>query len=295
MDGFVAREDARLARPLAALMVNQATRSRDFGSSRVEPQADAPCADAALSSAERDRLVVDHMPLVASIARGYRHYGVGVDDLIQEGAIGLMRAAKRFDPARGTHFSTYAVWWVKATMRNFIFRNCFIVRAGSSAAHRSLFFQMIRLKAAAGITENGRGRVAPETRSRARLVRETEARLATRDLSLDAPVSPSSGVAIMDVLASNDPDPEQVVAEDEDRLHNKCLIADALGKLSDRDRLIIRSRFLDRHVTLKTLSLELGVSKERVRQLERVALRKLRRSIEAAVQLDPWGKAAARL
>ncbi len=224
-----------------------------------------------------------YLRLVVSVAARYRHYGLAAADLIQEGTVGLMEAAARFEPDRDVRFSTYASWWIRASIQDFVLRNWSIVRTGTTAAHKALFFNLKRLKgkilnqADRPLTEADRLKIAEEMGVKLRDVEAMEGRLSGVDRSLNAPIADDSEQEWQDLLVSSRPGPEADVMADHDGKVRGVLIQDALSTLSDREAHIIRSRRLsDTVVTLASLGEELGISKERVRQLEASALEKLR-------------------
>jgi RNA polymerase sigma-32 factor len=232
-------------------------------------------------------LVMAYARIVVSAASRYRYYGLSNGDLIQEGNIGLMQAAKRFDPDRGVRFSTYAAWWIRASIQDHILRNWSIVRTGTTAAHKSLFFKLRRLRARIGeadggpLSHEGRQKIAETIGVTVADVTVMEQRLSGADGSLNATVSQESESEAQDFLADDRPNPEQVVIELHDGEVLSRWLNDALSELSPRERLIIMKRRLqDDGATLEQLGGVLGVSKERVRQLEHRALKKLKKSLE---------------
>mgnify|MGYP001080779711 FL=1 len=232
-------------------------------------------------------LVMAYARIVVSAASRYRYYGLSNGDLIQEGNIGLMQAAKRFDPDRGVRFSTYAAWWIRASIQDHILRNWSIVRTGTTAAHKSLFFKLRRLRARIGeadggpLSYEGRQKIAETIGVTVADVTVMEQRLSGADGSLNAAVSQESESEAQDFLADERPNPEQVVIELHDGEVLSRWLNDALSELSPRERLIIMKRRLqDDGATLEQLGGVLGVSKERVRQLEHRALKKLKKSLE---------------
>ena len=232
-------------------------------------------------------LVMAYARIVVSAASRYRYYGLSNGDLIQEGNIGLMQAAKRFDPDRGVRFSTYAAWWIRASIQDHILRNWSIVRTGTTAAHKSLFFKLRRLRARIGeadggpLSHEGRQKIAETIGVTVADVTVMEQRLSGADGSLNAAVSQESESEAQDFLADDRPNPEQVVIELHDGEVLSRWLNDALSELSSRERLIIMKRRLqDDGATLEQLGGVLGVSKERVRQLEHRALKKLKISLE---------------
>lgn len=234
-------------------------------------------------TAALDELVSAYLRLVISIARRYKAYGLPISDLIQEGTLGLMRAAERFEPAREVRFSTYAGWWIRSAIQDFVLRNWSIVRTGTTAAQKSLFFKFRKLKAQINghpldsLRPEGRARVARILGVRLCDVETMEARLARGDQSLNAPISEQGERQWQDTLVDPCPSPEDAAIASIDGQRWRRRLNRALRQLSTRERLIIRMRRLGGEtVTLSTLGARLGISKERVRQIEQQALGKLR-------------------
>jgi len=222
--------------------------------------------------------------LAVAMAAKFRHYGLPLGDLIQEGNIGLMQAAARFEPDREVRFSTYATWWIRSAMQDYILRNWSIVRTGTTAAQKSLFFNLRRLRARIA---NATGEQQLNVDSRAEIARELnvpvadvvamEQRMSGGDQSLNAPLSADGEDDWQEFLADDRPNPEEVVIGMKDAATRSAWLNQALGQLDERERTIIRERKLrDDEVTLEELGSTLGVSKERVRQLEARALGKLK-------------------
>jgi len=237
-------------------------------------------------------LVRSYTRLVVSTATRFRNYGLPVGDLVQEGNVGLMQAAARFEPHREVRFSTYAAWWIRSAMQDYILRNWSIVRTGTTAAQKSLFFNLRRLRARiegaevdGRLTQVGRTKIAEELGVEMHEVEAMEMRLAANDQSLNATVADQSEDEWQDFLADQRPSPEEVVIGMRDARTRSKWLAEALGELTPRERTIISARRLqDQGATLEELGRELGVSKERVRQLEHRALLKLRASMEKRVR-----------
>ena len=232
-------------------------------------------------------LVKSYTRLVVSGASKFRNYGLPMGDLIQEGNIGLMQAAARFEPERELRFSTYANWWIRSAMQDYILRNWSIVRTGTTAAQKSLFFNLRRLRAqiertngAQGLNDEGRAKIAKELKVNLKDVEEMEGRMSGSDNSLNATVGEDGEEEWQNFLADDRPNPEDIVMGMKDSKTRSKWLEDALGSLSDREQKIIRDRHLQYEtVTLEDLGKELGVSKERVRQLEARAMEKLKASI----------------
>ena len=237
------------------------------------------------------KLVRSYMRLVVSTAGRFRNYGLPMGDLVQEGNVGLMQAAARFEPQREVRFSTYATWWIRSAMQDYVLRNWSIVRTGTTAAQKSLFFNLRRLRAriedASGtrLGDEGRKSIAKQLRVKIAEVESMETRLGAHDQSLNAPLTESSEDDWQDFLPDQRPSPEDVAIGMRDGETRSRWLAEALGELSPREQTIIRQRRLtDEGATLEELGRELGVSKERVRQLESRALNKLRDSISRRVE-----------
>lgn len=235
-------------------------------------------------------LVTSHTRLVVSIAMRFRGYGLPLGDLIQEGNVGLMQAIMRFDPAREVRFSTYATWWIRAAIQDFVLRNWSIVRTGTTAAQKSLFFNLRRLRAridgtALGTsTDETRLKIARDLRVQLGEVETMETRLTVRDQSLNAPRAGDGTREWGETLVDDRPSPEDIVIATRDSATREKWLSAALSELSERERRIIRERHLrDEIVTLDELGRSFGVSKERVRQIEHRALKKLERFLRARV------------
>jgi len=227
-----------------------------------------------------------YMRLVISMATKFRNFGLPMGDLVQEGNVGLMQAAARFEPEREVRFSTYSSWWIRSAMQDYILRNWSIVRTGTTSAQKSLFFNLRRLRAkirdhgAAQMTDAQRADIANTLRVPVRDVEHMEGRMAGGDRSLNAPVGEDGDAELQDLLPSDFGDPEDLVLEENTHQKQKAWIARAMAALNPREILIIRERKLkDETVTLETLGVRLGISKERVRQIESAALKKLKQAL----------------
>lgn len=249
------------------------------------------------------RLVTAYMRLAVSMAAKYRRYGAPMADLTQEAGVGLMKAAEKFDPDRGVRFSTYAVWWIKASIQDYVMRNWSMVRTGSTSSQKSLFFNMRRVKArlereadATGDQMSGdeiRRRIAEDLGAPLRDVEMMEGRLAGSDFSLNAQQAGEDGREWLETLEDDAPNPEAKVSRDRDLEAAREWIAEAMDALTDREKMIIVARKIDDEPeTLESLGGKLGLSKERVRQLEGQALRKMRRRLEERRGMAPAELAA---
>ena len=237
------------------------------------------------------KLVTSHLRLVAKIAMGYRGYGLPVSELISEGNIGMMQAVKRFDPDKGFRLATYAMWWIRASVQEYILHSWSLVKMGTTAAQKKLFFNLRRIKQRLGAIEEGdlvpanASRIAAELDVPEREVIEMNRRLAAPDHSLNAPVrAEGEGGEWQDWLSDDAPGQEAVFAEREEMDFRRALLRDAIGLLNDRERtVLVARRLLDEPATLEDLSRTFGISRERVRQIEGRAFEKLQRAIRNAV------------
>ncbi len=233
------------------------------------------------------KLVTSHLRLVAKIAMGYRGYGLPVSELISEGNIGLMQGVKKFDPDRGFRLATYAMWWIRASIQEFILRSWSLVKLGTTAAQKKLFFNLRRLKGRLGAMEDGDLK-PDDVKSIAQTLGVTEEEVTSMnrrmamggDTSLNAPLREEGEGEWQDWLADEGPIQDEIVADREEASVRSQLLAEALATLSDRERHIITERRLvDEPKTLEELSHVYGVSRERVRQIEVRAFEKLQKAI----------------
>lgn len=229
-----------------------------------------------------------HMRLVISIAVRFRHYGLSMSDMIQEGHIGLLEAAARFEPDREVRFSTYATWWIRASIQDYILRNWSIVRGGTSSAQKALFFNLRRLRAR---LSRGNGetndmvyrQIAAAVGVSVADVATMDSRLSAPDTSLNAPMGDGEDAGAstrVTLLVDANPLPDEVVERSIDGERRMVWLKGALGVLNDRELRIVRARRLAEQAdTLESLGERLGISKERVRQIENRALDKMRRAL----------------
>ena len=235
------------------------------------------------------KLARAHMRLVIAHAVRFRHYGLSLADLIQEGHVGLLEAAARFEPDRDVRFSTYATWWIRASMQNYVLHNWSIVRGGTSSAQKALFFNLRRLRAK--LAQGGDSRTGTEVFNQIAEVlgvsrsdvEVMDARLSGPDVSLNAPIGDSKSAAAverMTMLVDDKPRQDEVVGLALDTDRRVAWLNEALTALSERERRILRERRLaDEAATLEALGDRLGISKERVRQIESRAMEKLREAL----------------
>ncbi|MFO1035406.1 MAG: RNA polymerase factor sigma-32 [Geminicoccaceae bacterium] len=238
-------------------------------------------------------LIQAYMRLVISTASRFRNYGLPLGDLVQEGVVGLMQAAARFEPERDVRFSTYAAWWIRSAMQDYILRNWSVVRTGTTSAQKSLFFNLRRLRAKIDdgsyghLDEAGKTFIANELKVEVSDVEHMEMRLMGGDQSLNAPISPAGEDVWQDFLTDERPSPEDVVSESRDSRTRAEWLASSIAELSPREQTIIKERRLrEEGRTLEELGVRLGISKERVRQIEHRALQKLKAALLRRVK-DP--------
>ena len=243
-------------------------------------------------------LVTSHLRLVAKIAMGYRGYGLPVSELISEGNVGMMQAVKRFDPDRGFRLATYAMWWIRAAIQEYILHSWSLVKMGTTAAQKKLFFNLRKLKGQLQAIDDGD--LPDETVSEiARRLSVPEAevismnrRMASADHSLNAPLKVDGNGEWIDWLVDNEDDQETRYAEEEELAQRREMLAEAMGVLNDRERHIFSARRLSEDPqTLEELSQVYGVSRERVRQIEVRAFEKVQKAIRDNLAEQPAARA----
>lgn len=236
-------------------------------------------------------LTGSHLRLVAKLAVRFKGYGMPFEDLVAAGNVGLVQAADKFDPDRGVRFATYASWWIRSAMQDYVVRNWSLVRATTTASRRQLFFNLRRMKREGG--ELGAGELPPEAVANiaARLgtsesdVVEMNRHMSSMDASLNAPVGADFGGEWGDFLPDESPDQESVLAEAEELSKRQALVDDAMRTLNARERHILAERRLrDEPSTLDELSQHYGISRERVRQIEVRAVEKLQAAVIRAAK-----------
>ena len=238
------------------------------------------------------RLITAYMRLAISMASKFKRYGVPMNDLIQEAGLGLMKAAEKFDPDRGVRFSTYAVWWIKASVQDYVMRNWSLVRTGSTSSQKALFFNMRRIQAQLereamqmGVSLDSdqlHRKIATEIGVPLGDVKMMDGRLSGSDYSLNATQSTDEeGREWIETLEDESEGADSLFEQAHDNAHlRKCLL-DALSTLNDRERLIVRERAIREDTrTLESLGKELSLSKERIRQIEAAAFQKLRKHLQ---------------
>jgi RNA polymerase sigma-32 factor len=236
------------------------------------------------------RMVTSHLRLVAKIAMGYRGYGLPIGEVISEGNVGLMQAVKKFEPDKGFRLATYAMWWIRASIQEYILRSWSLVKMGTTAAQKKLFFNLRKAKSEISAFEEGDMRPEQVSHIATRLgvlneeVISMNRRLSGPDASLNAPMRVDGESEWQDWLADDEAvNQETKVAEDEERGIRMSLLEEAMTELSDRERHILTERRLkDNPTTLEELASQYGVSRERVRQIEVRAFEKLQKAMRAA-------------
>ena len=242
-----------------------------------------------------NKIVSSHLRLVISLANKFKNYGLPINELVQEGNVGLMQAVDKFDLNRDVRFSTYASWWIKASMQTYILKNWSIVRIGTTAAQKSLFFKLktimtkIEKENNTSFNDYHQQKLADDIGVKFKDIEEMKGRLAGSDQSLNATFSENSELEVQDLLVDERASPEQnaILTKDTKTISN--LINEALSKLPEREKKIIGARQLSENtVTLQELGKDLGISKERVRQLENRALNKLKLSLQKKVNKNDY-------
>lgn len=245
------------------------------------------------------KLTEAHMRMAVSTAIKFRGYGLPLADLIQEGSIGLLEAAKRFDPDREVRFCTYAGWWIRASMQDYVLRNWSIVRIGSKSAHKTIFFNLSRIRSM--IEQVDRGGEDRENIARRFKVTEDDldfmtGRLRSKDMSLNATFSEEGDTERQDLIPDERTLPEEAASVSIDETRRNAWLKQAMNQLTSREQVIITKRFFsDEKVTLSQLGTNLGLSKERVRQIEKQAIGKLRNTLTMQGHKDMLGHESARI
>ena len=236
------------------------------------------------------RLVTSHLRLVAKIAMGYRGYGLPIGEVISEGNVGLMQAVKRFEPEKGFRLATYAMWWIRASIQEFILRSWSLVKMGTTASQKKLFFNLRKVKGQIEALEDGDLRPDQVAIIAERLgVPEEDVISMNRrlggDTSLNAPLRADAEGEWQDWLVDEEPDQETALADSEELQHRRQLLAKAMGSLNERERRIFEARRLaEDSITLEDLSQEFNVSRERIRQIEVRAFEKVQKAVQKAAR-----------
>ena len=269
----------------------------------LEPQEEYMLAKSWREHGDRDaahRLVTSHLRLVARIAMGYRGYGLPIGEVVSEGNVGLMQAVKRFDPDRGFRLATYAMWWIRAAIQEYILRSWSLVKMGTTAAQKKLFFNLRKIKGQLKALDEGDLRPDQVKRIATQLgVTEEDVismnRRLAGDSSLNAPVrNDSESGEWQDWLVDDTMDQETALAELEEKENRRAMLNDALKSLNERERRVFQARRLaEEPLTLEELSSEFGVSRERIRQIEVRAFEKVQKAVQKAAAAAAPEAAAA--
>jgi RNA polymerase sigma-32 factor len=263
----------------------------------LEPQQEYMLAKSWREHGDRDaahQLVTSHLRLVARIAMGYRGYGLPVGEVISEGNVGLMQAVKRFDPDKGFRLATYAMWWIRAAIQEYILRSWSLVKMGTTAAQKKLFFNLRKIKGQLKALDEGdlRPDQVKQIATRLGVTEEDVVSMNRRlagDSSLNAPVrNDAESGEWQDWLVDDTVDQETALAESEERDQRRGMLNDALKGLNARERRVFEARRLaDEPLTLEELSAEFGVSRERIRQIEVRAFEKVQKAVQKAAAAQP--------
>jgi RNA polymerase sigma-32 factor len=233
-------------------------------------------------------LIQAHMRLVVSFAVKYKQYGLSLGDLIQEGNIGLMKAAQKFDPDRGFRFSTYASWWIRASIQDFLLKHWSIVRIATTSKQKSLFFSLRRLKQKINGTDSGNidysmaENIASDLNISTSAVVNMDSRITQNDSSLNKKISEDGQDEFLTLLEDENARPDNIVFAKDEINHKKDMVSTAIGSLDERETQIINERHLSENPkTLEYLGKKLKISKERVRQIEKNAMNKMKSFINS--------------
>jgi len=236
------------------------------------------------------RLITSNLRFVVKIAFEYRSYGAKLLDLVQEGNIGLMMAVKKFNPYKGYRFISYAIWWIRAYIQNFIIKTWSLVKIGTTQAQKKLFYKIGKVRKAMeaeGDSEKKYASLAKDLDVAKDEIIEMQQRMAARDLSLDAPFGEGQELTHLDLLPADTPNQEEALAEAEEKKVREAQIADAMKRLNEKEAYVIKNRIMaDTPLTLREIGSQLKLSRERVRQIENEALKKLRREFSGSERLE---------
>jgi len=232
------------------------------------------------------KLVTSHLRLVAKIAMGYRGYGLPVTDLISEGNVGIMQAVKKFDPEKGFRLATYAMWWIRAQIQEYVLHSWSLVKIGTTAAQKKLFFNLRKLKNQLGSIDDGSlspenvREIANRLNVKEAEVKDMEGRLFSGDQSLNVQIGHEANTEWQDMIVDDSEAQDKVFEKKDEYLHRKKLFNEALKILNPREKEIIKLRRLrDKPKKLEELSQQFNISRERVRQIEEKAIEKLQKEI----------------
>jgi len=236
------------------------------------------------------KLITSNLKFVVKVAFEYKSYGVKIQDLVQEGNIGLMMAVKKFNPYKGYRFISYAIWWIRAYIQNFIIKTWSLVKIGTTQAQKKLFYKIGKVRKA--LESNGAGekkyeRLAKDLDVAKEDIIEMEQRMAARDLSLDTPFDEGQELTHLELLRENSPDQEEAIAQEEEKKMRQIEVQNAMKRLNEKEVYVIRNRVMaDEPLTLQQIGTHLKLSRERVRQIESEALKKLKKEFGNRTELQ---------
>jgi len=235
------------------------------------------------------KLITSNLRFVVKVAFEYKSYGIKILDLVQEGNIGLMMAVKKFDPYKGYRFISYAIWWIRAYIQNFIIKNWSLVKIGTTQAQKKLFYKIGKIRKALESNQENEKKyevLAKDLDVAKEDIIEMEQRMSSRDLSLDAPFDDSQELTHFDLLKETSPNQEEVFGEEEEKKILEKNVESAIRQLSEKEEYVIKNRIMaDSPLTLQEIGDHLKLSRERVRQIESEALKKLKKEMSDRVQL----------
>ena len=236
------------------------------------------------------KLITSNLRFVVKVAFEYKSYGVKIQDLIQEGNIGLMMAVKKFNPYKGYRFISYAVWWIRAYMQNFIIKTWSLVKIGTTQAQKKLFYKIGKVRKALesdGENEKRYELLARDLDVAKEDIIEMEQRMSSRDLSLDTPFDEGQGLTHLELLKEESPNQEEAIAEEEEKKIREREVQNAMKRLNEKEVYVIKSRIMaEEPLTLQQIGDHLKLSRERVRQIESEALKKLKKEFGARTELQ---------
>jgi RNA polymerase sigma-32 factor len=236
------------------------------------------------------KLITSNLRFVVKVAFEYKSYGVKIQDLVQEGNIGLMMAVKKFNPYKGYRFISYAIWWIRAYMQNFIIKTWSLVKIGTTQAQKKLFYKIGKVRKALesdGENDKRYERLARDLDVAKEDIIEMEQRMSSRDLSLDAPFDEGQELTHLDLLKEESPDQEEAIAQEEEKKIREREVQNALKRLNEKEVYVIKSRIMaEEPLTLQQIGDHLKLSRERVRQIESEALKKLKKEFGDRMELQ---------
>jgi RNA polymerase sigma-32 factor len=236
------------------------------------------------------RLITSNLRFVVKVAFEYKSYGIKLLDLIQEGNIGLMMAVKKFDPYKGYRFISYAIWWIRAYIQNFIIKTWSLVKIGTTQAQKKLFYKIGKVRKALEADQENEKKyehLANDLDVSKEDIIEMEQRMSSRDLSLDAPFDEGHELTHLDLLQEDSPNQEETLAREEEKKIREREVLNAMKRLNEKEVYVIKNRIMaDSPLTLQEIGNHLKLSRERVRQIESEALKKLRKEFSANISLQ---------